>query len=726
MFAEVIIEYPVKSLDKYFTYKVPQKYENIIKKGQKVRVPFGKQILNGLIVNLTNNKPEYETKEIYLIENPDIYLNEEQMEIASFIKNETLCTLISAYQAMLPSALKIKTQKTNYDIFDTYVKLTQDKNKINKYIINNPRSKRKIEIIEMLETGKVLKKGLPSNIVNILLKEGIIELENIKKHRINIENNLIKGHELNDEQKIAYKTVKDKINEYNTYLLEGVTGSGKTEVYMKLISEVIKNGKSAIVLVPEICLTTQTVKRFYDRFGANVAVFHSGLSNGEKYDEYQKIYNDEVKIVVGTRSSIFVPLKNLGIIIIDEEHSDTYKQETNPRYDAIEVAKFRCKYNNIPLVLASATPSLEAKARASKGVYKLLTLKKRANNMMLPETILVDMQEEIKKRNFIFSEILKDKISEKLHNKEQVILLLNRRGFSTFITCSACGYTYKCPNCDITLTYHKTSNNLRCHYCGYYIKKDDLCPNCHENALNYLGLGTQKLEEELKKLYPNANIIRMDQDTTSKKGSYQRIIDDFADEKYDILLGTQMISKGLDFKNVTLVGIINADTSLNIPDFRANEKTFNLLYQTSGRAGRDKKPGEVIIQTFNPENEVLKFVKDNNYEAFYNYEMDIRHKLKYPPYTYITVLNIKSIDYDLASKEANKVKKILDNNLDKKTIIYGPTPASIFKINNIYNFQIIVKYTFDDKLKTILKGIDEAYILNKDVIIEITFNPSRF
>ena len=346
--------------------------------------------------------------------------------------------------------------------------------------------------------------------------------------------------------------------------------------------------------------------------------------------------------------------------------------------------------------------------------------------MMLPETILVDMQEEIKKRNFIFSEILKDKISEKLLNKEQVILLLNRRGFSTFITCSACGYTYKCPNCDITLTYHKTSNNLRCHYCGYYIKKDDLCPNCHENALNYLGLGTQKLEEELKKLYPNANIIRMDQDTTSKKGSYQRIIDDFADEKYDILLGTQMISKGLDFKNVTLVGIINADTSLNIPDFRANEKTFNLLYQTSGRAGRDKKPGEVIIQTFNPENEVLKFVKDNNYEAFYNYEMDIRHKLKYPPYTYITVLNIKSIDYDLASKEANKVKKILDNNLDKKTIIYGPTPASIFKINNIYNFQIIVKYTFDDKLKTILKGIDEAYILNKDVNIEITFNPSRF
>jgi len=435
---------------------------------------------------------------------------------------------------------------------------------------------------------------------------------------------------------------------------------------------------------------------------------------------------DEVKIVVGTRSSIFVPLKNLGLIIIDEEHSETYKQDSTPRYSAIDMAAYRAKYHNIPLILASATPSLESKARADKGVYQLITLNKRANNLELPNTTIVDMTDEIKKRNFIFSSLLQEKISDRLNKKEQVILLLNRRGFSTFISCASCGYTYKCPNCDITLTYHKTTNNLRCHYCGYFQKKDEVCPKCQEKSLNYLGLGTQKLEEEILKLYPSAKVIRMDQDTTSKKGSYQKIIDDFADNKHDILLGTQMISKGLDFKNVTLVGVINADTSLNIPDFRANEKTFSLLYQTSGRSGRDKKKGEVIIQTFNPENEVLNYVKNNDYQNFYLYEMNIRHKLRYPPYTYICQILVKSDDYDLASKKANEIKKILLSKIDKKSNVFGPTPCSIFKVNNIFHFQLMIKYTFDEKLKAALKEIDELFASDKKVNIDITFNPSRF
>ncbi len=725
MYAQIIIEYPVKSLDKCFTYVIPKQFLDTIKIGMKVKVPFGKSILNGIVIDINNNKPDYEMKEIISLEDSENFLNEEQLSIGKYLQEETLCTLITAYQTMLPSALKIKDQKTDYNKYEEFV-VMDDEYACEEYIKMHPRAFKQIEILELLKNDKIPKRMIDNNIVKVFKNNKLIKIVKEQKYRINIIDILNKELTLNEEQQIAFDEVQKQINEYNVFLLQGVTGSGKTEVYMHLISEVIKNGKTAIVLVPEICLTTQTVQRFYDRFGSSVAIFHSGLSKGEKHDEYQKILRDEVKIVVGTRSSIFVPLKNLGIIIIDEEHSDTYKQESIPRYDAIEVAKFRAKYHDIPLILASATPSLEAKARAGKRVYKLLTLTKRTNNMKLPEVQIVDMTQEVSKKNFIFSETLKDKIIERLTNQEQIILLLNRRGFSTYITCGNCGYTYKCPNCDITLTYHKTSNNLRCHYCGYSIKKDDSCPNCQGNSLNYLGLGTQKLEEELNKLYPEAKIIRMDQDTTSKKGSYQRIIDDFADGKYDILLGTQMISKGLDFKNVTLVGIINADTSLNIPDFRANEKTFDLLYQTSGRAGRNIKPGEVIIQTFNPDNETLNFVKNNDYEGFYKYEMDIRHKLKYPPYTYIATINIKSSDYEEAGKSANQIKNYLSHHLSTASIIYGPTPAAIFRINNIYNFQIIIKYTFDNRLHESLKQIDANYITNNKVNIEITFNPSHF
>lgn len=725
MYANVVIEYPVKSLDKAFTYKIPSSMGNELKPGMKVIVPFGKQLLNGIVENISNNKPDYETKGIIRIDNVNIYLNEEQMKIGKFIKESTLCTLISAYQAMLPSALKIKDQKHNYDKYDTYISLRDNENEINKFIINNPKKIKQIEILDRLKISSIDKTLIKGDPLNNLIKLGLVKEEKVIKHRIVIDNSLTNSIKLNEEQQNTFNIVKNNLNNFNTYLLKGVTGSGKTEVYMQLIKEVIDNNKTAIVLVPEICLTTQTVERFYKRFGNQVAVFHSGLSNGEKYDEYLKIYNDEVKIVVGTRSSIFVPLKNLGIIIIDEEHSDTYKQDSNPRYDAIEVAKYRAKLNEIPLILASATPTLESMSRAIKNVYKLLELKERANGALLPTCTVVNMVDEIKKRNVIFSSLLKDKIKQRLDNNEQIMLLLNRRGFSTFVNCTSCGYTYKCPNCDITLTYHKSTNNLRCHYCGYAIKKDINCPKCHEDALNYLGLGTQKVEEELLKIFPNAKVIRMDQDTTSKKGSFQNIIDDFEKGKYDILLGTQMISKGLDFKNVTLVGIINADTSLNIPDFRSNEKTFQLLYQTSGRSGRDKKKGEVIIQTFNPDNEVLQYVKDNDYMNFFKYEMNIRHKLMYPPYTYIALIKVISKNYEDASNEANKIKKLLVTKL-KKSNIYGPTPASIFRVNNLYHFNITIKYTFENSIKDVLKEIDDLYILNKSINIEISFNPGRF
>lgn len=725
MLANVIVEYPVKSIDKCFTYNVPKEMENDVKIGMKVLVPFGHQELNGVILSLTNEENNADLKSIYAILNKDIVLNEEQINLAKYMQKETFCPLIMALQTMLPSALKIKDQKKTYDKYETYCTLNVSQDEATKYIIENENRAKQILILDkIMENGKVLKKEYNSSSLKTLLDKGLIKEVKEEKYRINETGNKDEEINLNEEQQKAYKAIN--LNKHDTYLLQGVTGSGKTEVYMHLIKEVLKKGKTAIVLVPEISLTTQTVQRFYNRFGSDVAVFHSGLSQGEKYDEYKKIYAGNVKIVVGTRSSVFVPLKDIGIIIIDEEHSDTYKQDTTPKYDAISMALYRAKYHNCPLVLASATPSLEAKARATKGVYKLLLLTKRVNDLKMPLVHIVNMEKEIKEGNYLFSGMLKDKINERLLNHEQIILLLNRRGYSTFVSCASCGYTYKCPNCDITLTYHKTSNNLRCHYCGYAVYKDKVCPKCKEDSLNYLGVGTQKVEQIIAETFPSARIVRMDQDTTTRKGSYQKIIDDFADNKYDILLGTQMISKGLDFKNVTLVGIINADTSLNIPDFRANERTFSLLYQTSGRCGRDKKMGEVVIQTFNPENKVLNYVKNNDYEGFFAYEMNIRHKLKYPPYYYIAYVSVKSKSYEDASIKAKEIKKIIERNICANTMVFGPTPASMFRVNNIYHFGIIVKYTFDDKLFNILNKIDKEYVLDKNVNVEICFNPSRF
>ena len=602
--------------------------------------------------------------------------------------------------------------------------MNTDYQDIDKYINENSRFKGQINLInDLLKEDKVIKSNYSLSSVKTLLNKGIIK--EIKERVYRINNNDIKNNtiSMNVDQLNVFNSVN--LNKYDTYLLQGVTGSGKTLVYMELISKVISMGKTAIVLVPEICLTTQTVNRFYNRFGDRVAVFHSALSDGEKFDEYQKIYNNEVDVVVGTRSSIFVPLNNLGLIVIDEEHSDTYQQDNTPRYNAIDVAKYRCEYNNIPLILASATPSLESRARATKGLYKLLRLDKRVNNLLMPEINIIDMKKE-NIRNQIFSNTLKDEISKRITNKEQVILLLNRRGFSTFISCKECGYTYKCPNCDITLTYHKTSNNLRCHYCGYCISKDDKCPNCQKDSLSYLGLGTEKVEEELQKIYPEARIIRMDQDTTSKKGSYQKIIDSFENHEYDILLGTQMISKGLDFKDVTLVGVINGDTSLNIPDFRASEKTFQLLYQTAGRSGRFNKQGKVIIQSYNPDNSVYKYLLLNNYDKYYEYEMNIRHVLKYPPYMYLLLIKVSGKEYENLSKEVNELKDLLNKNLSNTSIILGPTPAPIFKMNNIYTFQIIIKYTKDDKLIKTLKFIDDRYVTNNKVNIDFIFNPNHF
>lgn len=411
-----------------------------------------------------------------------------------------------------------------------------------------------------------------------------------------------------DQEKVVneFRNSSDKV-----YLLHGVTGSGKTEVYMELIEDCIKENKTCIVLVPEISLTPQTISRFSKRFGSRIALLHSALSDGERYDEWRRINRGEVDIVIGARSALFAPLKNLGLIVIDEQHSESYKQDdSNPRYDAINMAIKRVELNKgAKVILGSATPTLDAYARALKNIYHLLNLPNRVNKKPLPEVTLVDMNQEFKRSEGHFSLLLLNKIKEKLSKEEQVILLLNRRGYSSFVTCKNCGYTVKCPHCDITLTYHKSSNNLRCHYCGYATNITNICPECHEKSLTTLGVGTEKIEEELHTLIPAAKILRMDFDTTSKKGSHAKMIEEFKEHKYDILLGTQIVAKGLDFENVTLVGVVNADTSLNIPNFRSSEQTFSLLSQVAGRSGRSSKTGEVIIQTYNPTHYAIECVK---------------------------------------------------------------------------------------------------------------------
>lgn len=721
MFALVLIEYKVKSLDKMFTYKIPESLKVSI--GMRVKVPFGNQILNGIVMEIRDTSDVLDLKEIIDTCKEELILSDELLCLGKYIKDSTITSLMSVYQAMLPTSLKIKNISTNYQLYDEFVVLNKDIDEIKDFIFNNKRGKVQNEILEkLILEEKILKSNVSNSSLKRLLELGLVSLKRSEKYRININDDRDVVNNLTSDQSRVCREVKK--NEFNTYLLHGVTGSGKTEVYMHLIDEVLSIGKSALVLVPEISLTAQIVKRFYSRFGSRVAILHSALSQGEKYDEYQKIVRGEVSIVVGTRSAVFAPLKNLGIIIIDEEHTSSYKQENNPRYNAIDCANFRGKYNNCPVVLGSATPSLESYARGLKGVYKLLTLDKRVGESVLPNVILVDMMKELKSRNMVISSLLRMKLEERLNKGEQTMLLLNRRGFSTFVNCQNCGYTYKCPYCEISLTFHKGSNQLRCHYCGYTLFKKDICPSCKEKAIRDFGLGTEKLEEEISNMFPDARIVRMDADTTTKKGSHEKIIKQIENHEYDIIIGTQMISKGLDFPLVTLVGVVNADEALNIPDFRSGERTFSLLCQVAGRAGRSTLPGEVVIQTFNPDNVTLNLVKNQDYKGLFNYEMNLRKKLKYPPYYYLVSLKVCSRDYDEALGEAKKIADYLNKNLSDE-IILGPTTASMFKLNGIFRFQIIIKYKSFDKIKSHLQYIDEMYVLKKGIYLEIDNNPLR-
>ena len=514
--------------------------------------------------------------------------------------------------------------------------------------------------------------------------------------------------ELNPEQRQARDAVVSAIGSYQPpFLLQGITGSGKTEVYLQIIQGALDKDKTAILLVPEISLTPQMTERFIARFGEKVAILHSGLSNGEKYDEWRKVERGDAQVVVGARSAIFAPLKNLGVMIIDEEHEATYKQDSNPRYHAREVAILRAQYNQAALVLGSATPSLESRARAGKGVYQHLRLTQRANPLAtIPEVQVIDFRDYIgQNETSNFTPPLLEAIQDRLAKKEQVVLMLNRRGYSSFVMCRECGTVDTCPNCDISLTLHMDTKTMNCHYCGFSKDIPQVCPNCKSRSIRYYGTGTQKAYDELAELFPQARILRMDVDTTRKKGSHQALLDQFGRGEADILLGTQMIAKGLDFPNVTLVGVLNADTALNLPDFRSSERTFQLLTQVAGRAGRAEKAGQVLIQSYNSQHYAIRFAKDQDYEGFYAYEMRIRRQLGYPPYYFTIGITLSHKKEEEVVKRAYEVMNILRSGLSETSNILGPTPKPIARTHNLYHYQILIKYRLEDELGPTLNQV---------------------
>ena len=713
MLADVLVEVITKGNEKTFTYHIPDGMNVNI--GMRALVPFGPRKIEGFIVKIYDEvELDYEVKNIIKLVDDKPVLNEEMLELGKYISKKTLSSLTLAYQTMLPRALKAREKNNINKKMVRFVRVIRD---------GDFKTVKQQEVFDYVKkNGEVLKSEankISTSACQTLIKNGYLEEFDKEVYRtvddVEVEK---KDYILTEEQENVLEKVK--FGKFKPYLLHGVTGSGKTVVYIKLIEKILKEGKEAILLVPEISLTPQVVEIFKKQFGKVVAILHSGLSNGEKYDEWRKIERKEVSIVVGARSAIFAPFTNLGIIIVDEEHSATYKQENVPRYNAIDIALRRGKRYDIPIVLGSATPSIESYTRVKTGVYELLVMKNRVNKS-LPKVYLIDMKDEFKKGNRVFSEIFKEKMKDRLNKGEQVLVLLNRRGFSTVITCKTCGFTHKCPNCDIPLTYHKNHNIMKCHYCDYTAPKLFECPECHSKNINALGMGTEKLENLIKKEFEEARVIRMDQDTTRNKGAHKRIIDDFKNEKYNVLVGTQMIAKGLDFPKVTLVCVINGDASLNIPDFRSSERTYELLSQVAGRAGRDKLLGEVIIQGFNVNHYSILYAKENDYESFYNEEMKIRKVLKYPPYYNLCLIKVSGKDYDKVFAEATKIVTYLKSNLDN--IILGPASSSMPKINNIYYVQIIIKFK---STKDILNSLEfvRSHYKNK-INVDIDLNPLK-
>lgn len=800
MIVQVVVDVPSGGTDRLFDYKVPIHLQTSIEKGMRVVVSFGPRKVQGFVVAVGVETELSKLKEIETVLDVTPVLTEELLHLGDWLTTKVLCYKITAYQAMLPAALRAKYKKevrlietgnlvklpselkdrfldrnvvqwdelvANGQQLIPFIKkavtgglleviyVVKDKvtHKIVKvvepiqserlqlqlkelgsravkqkqlieFFLKNPYSITVSDLIEQAETSR-------STIKSLVEKAVLIESE-VEVSRDPYANREFQRTTplvlMKNQQKVIepiYETINK--NQHQTFLIHGVTGSGKTEIYLQSIAKVIALGKEAIVLVPEISLTPQMVQRFKERFGSLVAVLHSALSKGEKYDEWRKIQNGVVQVVVGARSAIFAPFKNIGIIIIDEEHEATYKQEENPRYHARDVAIERASYYKCPLILGSATPSLETYARAKKGVYQLLSILERVNDVSLPAVEIVDMREELRLGNrSMFSKSLYEKLLLRLERGEQSVMFLNRRGYSTFVMCRDCGYVAQCPHCDISLTYHQTTRSIKCHYCGHEEQMPQKCSSCQSEHIRFFGSGTQKVEEEITKVFPGARVIRMDVDTTRKKGSHEKLLTAFAEGKADILLGTQMIAKGLDFPNITLVGVLAADSMLHLPDFRASERTFQLLTQVSGRAGRHLLPGEVVIQTYAPEHYSIELVRNHDFIRFFEKEMGIRKRQSYPPYYFVAVIQVSHPELTKVIDTTEKIVAFIRRSLSTKSIILGPVVCPIPRIKDRYRYQCMIKYKNEPRLVDVLKEVIENYkreIQQGNLHVSIDMNP---
>ena len=721
MVAEVIIDTSVKSLNKTFDYEIPTDLSDKLIVGSRVFVPFGNQknLEEGIVVKI-KEMSEYKVKEIKGLQKEQI--KSEYISLAKWMSYRYFCNIAECLKLMLPPGRTAKdiTKRVNEKTVNCF-EINKSEDEIREALDNNLiRSEKQKNVLEyLLNNGKSTMSDIQLfndaslAVVNSLVKKGFVrkEIEKVSRnpfvHKIGVKSVDL---ELTNEQQLAYNSIKNS----GEYLLYGITGSGKTEIYLQLIEKMLKQGKSSIMLVPEISLTPQTIDRFIARFGEEeIAVLHSKLSTGERFDEWNKIKDGKAKIIIGARSAIFAPAQNLGLIVIDEEHDESYQSEASPRYDSIEVAEYLCNKFNIPLVLGSATPSMREFYKAKMGKINLLTLSQRANNSTLPKVEIVDLRDELANGNkTMISYKLQEEIKKNIETKKQTILYFNRRGFSSFLMCQDCGHTFKCDRCDITLTYHKVENKLKCHYCGeeYQIPRE--CPQCGSKNIKYIGAGTQKLEEQIKEMFPMASTIRMDIDTVSKKNSHEIILDKFRQENINILIGTQMVVKGHHFPNVTLVGAIFADTSLNIGDFRANERTFQTLTQVAGRAGRGNDEGRVIIQTFNPENYAIQYSKTQNYDLFYSTEIGIRKQLKYPPFCDIIAIALTGNNEKNLVTFSKNIHMYLRNRVIKEkfgVLLYSPVQCPIYKIKDKYRMRILIKCLYDDRMHKLLNDMLEKF-----------------
>ncbi|SES73783.1 primosomal protein N' [Anaerobranca gottschalkii] len=787
--AEVVVDCPLKDIDKTFYYAIPNHLVNYIEIGSRVIVPFGNRTLQGFVVNFLDKieESQYKLKEIEnVFEYPSI-LDRKLIDLAKWMSYNYNSSLFSCIQSMLPRGVKLQftekyylVKKTSDEDFNLFFKKPRTLGEI----INNLKVTKE-EILRCLSEGILEKKiDIKTNIQEKIDQEISLDVEQeeitlpvtaLRQHELLelltnqewlslsdlptplrnaaktfIDKGYVKVREkrvfrepefinlseengvkiLNEEQKKAFDQLVKAFDSGNKeiFLLKGITGSGKTEIYLQFTQHVVNSGKDVIILVPEIALTPLMVSRFKSRFGDKVAVLHSGLSEAQKFDEWLKIKDGKVKIVVGARSAVFAPFKNLGVIIIDEEHESTYKQEVQPRYVTKDVAEYRISQEKGVLLLGSATPSVESYYYAQNGYYKLLELTNRANNRALPNINIVDMKEELIQGNkSIFSRLLYNSINETLQRGEQVILFLNKRGFSATTLCRNCGFTFKCPHCDVNLTSHHKGNFLICHYCNYSLTSPKFCPKCKGKHLRFNGLGTEKLKEEIEKHFPNGRVIRMDNDTMTTASSYNEVYQMFNEGKANVLVGTQMIAKGFDFPKVTLVGIILADLSLNFPDFRSSEKTFQLITQVAGRAGRAELNGKVILQTYTPEHYSIKNSATYNYLEFYHQELKIRESLKYPPFTRLAKIEVMAKVEGDGKKAIDQIYNSLKpkiNNLSEDIQILGPVVPAITKIRGLYRYILIIKFPKGSALLDVINSYNfKKYIKNNVTSIKVDIDP---